>query len=343
MAMIRIVRACAVAGSLVLAVSSGRAAPPKPGARSTPGLESADPAVRRDAIARLVANHDATAVAQLALALEGDDDETVRPAAASGLGDLGDKRGVAALKRCLKAEQSQVVKRSCRVSLGRLDPDAATMEPEAPAAGTPPPLLTPSPAPAAGPATPAATAGTATPSQALDLRIDVTPADAAERPNHVYVELWSAIDKNTLAIGFERVLDSHWAFALEPEFYAQSASAGGAKASAVSVALAVRPNYYFLQHAPSGPYISPFALVGYQRVTLEFPPEFMEPNEKISGTVWSVGVGAGWSLVINARAVLKLTAQFSYSKVAASANTSGLEASSSSATFTPFASAGVMF
>ncbi|HEY6177931.1 MAG TPA: DUF3575 domain-containing protein, partial [Kofleriaceae bacterium] len=189
----------------------------------------------------------------------------------------------------------------------------------------------------------AATAGTATTSPPLDLRIDVTPADAAERPNHVYLELWSAIDKNTLALGFERVIDSHWTIALEPQFYAQSQSAGGAKASAVSVALAVRPSYYFLQHSPSGPYIAPFGLVGYSRVTLEVPPEFMQPNEKISGTVWAVGVGAGWSLVINARAVLKLSAVFSYSKVAASASTSGLDASSSSATFTPFASAGVMF
>ena len=345
--MIRIVLACAVAGSLVLAASSGRAAPPKPGARPAPGLESADPAVRRDAIAKLVASHDPTAVAQLALALDGDDDETVRQGAASGLGDLGDKRGVAALKRCLKAERSQVVKRSCRVSLGRLDPDAATMDAEppaaAPATGAGTPLYTPSPAPAAATAAPAATAGPATATPALDLRIDVTPADAAERPNHVYLELWSAIDKNTLAIGFERVIDSHWAVALEPQFYAQSVSGGGAKASAVSVALAVRPNYYFLQHAPSGPYISPFGLVGYSRVTLDLPPGSMQPNEKLSAVVWAVGVGAGWSLVINARAVLKLSAEFAYSKVAASTNTSGLEASASSATFMPFASAGVMF
>src|SRR5215510_166923 len=171
--MIRIVLACAVATSLVLASSSARAAPPKPRARSTPALESADPAVRRDAITRLVASHDPTAVAQLALALDGDDDETVRQAAASGLGDLGDKRGVAALKRCLKSEQSQVVKRSCRVSLGRLDPDAATMDAEPPAAApaTGAALYTPSPAPAAGAVGPAATAGTATASPALDLRI----------------------------------------------------------------------------------------------------------------------------------------------------------------------------
>ncbi|HEY6179822.1 MAG TPA: HEAT repeat domain-containing protein, partial [Kofleriaceae bacterium] len=132
--MIRIVSACAVAGSLVLAMSSGRAAPPKPGTRSTPGLESPDPAVRRDAVTRLVASRDPTAVAQLALALEGDDDETVRQAAASGLGDLADKRAIAALRRCLKLERSQLVKRSCRVSLGRVDPDAATTDVEPPAA-----------------------------------------------------------------------------------------------------------------------------------------------------------------------------------------------------------------
>src|SRR5215475_13233987 len=109
--MIRVVRACSVAGILLLAASEGRAAPAaRPNERSSraaAGLESADPAVRRDAITKLVTDRDPTAVAQLALALEGDDDEAVRQAAASGLGDLTDRRGVAALKRCLHVESSQ--------------------------------------------------------------------------------------------------------------------------------------------------------------------------------------------------------------------------------------------
>ena len=137
-------------------------------------------------------------------------------------------------------------------------------------------------------------------------------------------ELWSAIDKDTLAVGLERVIGPHWSVALEPQFMAQSSSAGGAKASVLSVGLAVRPSYYFLQQAPSGPYVAPFGAVGYARATLEFSPQFMQPAEKISGAVWSVGVGVGWSLVINARAVLKLSAAFSFTKVAATASSSGL-------------------
>jgi hypothetical protein len=38
----------------------------------------------------------------------------------------------------------------------------------------------------------------------MDLRIDVSAQDAAERPNHVYIELASAIDKNTLVGIVER-------------------------------------------------------------------------------------------------------------------------------------------
>src|SRR5262245_17636396 len=132
--MIRVVSVCLVGGSLLFATSVGRAAPPaKPSDRSarvSAGLESADPAIRRDAIGKLVADRDPTAVAQLALALEGDDDEAVRQAAASGLGELADKRGTGALRRCLQHEASQAVKRSCRVSLARLDPEAATIVPE---------------------------------------------------------------------------------------------------------------------------------------------------------------------------------------------------------------------
>src|SRR5215470_16172791 len=112
--MIRLASACSVVGSLLFAVSDGRAAPMAgPNDRSSrpaTGLESADPAVRRDAINKMVTDRDPTAVAQLALALEGDDDEAVRQAAASGLGELADKRGLGPLRRCLQLEQSQVVK-----------------------------------------------------------------------------------------------------------------------------------------------------------------------------------------------------------------------------------------
>jgi hypothetical protein len=85
-------------------------------------------------------------VAQLVLALEGDDDEAVRQTAASGLGELADKRGVGALRRCLQLEQSQVVKRSCRVSLARLDPTAATMGPEPTGAASAAGVVGPAPA-----------------------------------------------------------------------------------------------------------------------------------------------------------------------------------------------------
>jgi hypothetical protein len=339
--MIRIVRAGLVAGSLLFAVSGAVAAPAaKPNVRSSraaAGLESADPAVRRDAITKLVAERDPTAVAQLALVLEGDDNEAVRQTAASGLGELADKRGIAALKRCLQTEQSQAVKRSCRVSLASLDPDAATVAPEP--AGAAPAAAAPAAGGVGATATPAAPAA----SSQLDLRINVTEQDVAERPNHVYLELWSAIDKDTLAVGAERVLGPHWTVALEPQFSAQSQSSGGLKASAVAVALAVRPHYYFLQQAPSGPYLAAFGALGYSRVTFDFPPEFMQASEKVSGTVWSVGAGVGWSLAINARAVLKLSAVFSFAKAAATASNSGIEQSSSSASFAPFASAGVMF
>jgi hypothetical protein len=333
--MIRVVSACLVGGILLFATSDGRAAPTaKPGDRSprvSAGLESADPAVRRDTIGKLVADRDPTAVAQLALALEGDDDEAVRQAAASGLGELADKRGTSALKRCLQHEPSQAVKRSCRVSLARLDPDAATMVAEPAAAAPATGALDVAPPPAM------------TSSSQLDLRIDVTAQDAAARPNHVYLELWSALDKSTLALGFERILGTHWSVALEPQFSAESQSSAGAKASAVSVALAVRPHFYFLQQAPSGPYIAPFGAVGYSRVTFDFPSEFPEADDKVTGTVWAVGGGVGWSIAVNARAVFKLSAVFSYAKVAASFGMSGVEQSGSSASFSPFASAGVMF
>ena len=328
------VSACLIGGSLLFATADGRAAPARPSersARASAGLESADPAARRDAIGKLVADRDPTAVAQLALALEGDDDEAVRQAAASGLGDLADKRGSSALKRCLQHEPSQAVKRSCRVSLARIDPNATAIAPE-PAAAAPLSVVDPAPAPAA-----------ATSGSQLDLRIDVTAQDAAERPNHVYLELWSALDKNTLALGFERILGTHWSVALEPQFSAESQSSAGIKASAVAVALAVRPHYYFLQQAPSGPYISPFGAVGYSRVTFDFPPDFPATDDKVTGTVWAVGAGVGWSIAVNARAVFKLSAVFSYAKAAAAFGTSGMEQSATSASFTPFASAGVMF
>jgi len=342
-AMIRVARACSIAGVVLLTASASRAAPaarpadraPRPSA----GLESADPDIRRDAIARLVTARDPTAVAQLALALEGDDSEVVRQAAASGLGDLADKRGVAALRRCLQQEPSQVVKRSCRVSLGRIDPSAATLAvepaPAAPAPAAPAPATT-----AVGPAPAPATTAAANPQ--VDLRINVTAQDAIERPNHVYLELWSAIDQNTLSLGYERIMDTHWSMAVETGFSAESQSAAGAKVSVVAAAVAVRPHYYFLQQAPSGPFIAPFASVGYSRATIDFPSNVSGADDKISGTVWSVGAGVGWSLVINARAVLKLSAVFAYSKTAATAGMSGLEASSSAAAFNPFVSAGIM-
>lgn len=84
-------------------------------------------------------------------------------------------------------------------------------------------------------------------------------------------------------------------------------------------------------------------MVGYSRVTFDFPPEFPDGDDKVSGTVWALGAGVGWSLVINARAVLKLSAVFSYAKTAASFGTSGVEQISSSAAFSPFVSGGVMF
>ncbi len=331
--MIRVVTACSVASSLLFAVSDGRAAPTAGGPAA--GLESADPAVRRDAITRLVTDRDPTAVAQLALTLEGDEDESVRQAAASGLGDLADKRGIGALRRCLQLEQSQVVKRSCRVSLARLDPDAAMADPG--------PTGAASAAGAAGPSSPAATPGAPAAKSELDLRIHVTAQDAAERPNHVYVELWSAIDKNTLSLGIERVVAPRWTVALEPQLSAESASSVGVEVSAVAVAVAVRPHFYFLEQAPSGPYIAPFAALGYSRVTFDFPSDSPQADDKVSGTLWAVGAGVGWSLVVNARAVFKLSAVFSYAKSAATFSTSGIEQSSSSAAFSPFVSAGIMF
>lgn len=333
--MIRIARACSVVGTLLFAASDGRAAPTTRvndrGTHPATGLESANPAVRRDAIGKLVVGRDPSAVAQLALALDGDEDEAVRQAAASGLGELADRRGIGALRRCVQREQSQVVKRSCRVSLARLDPDAATSEQEAAA----PAPTVPPPAAAAAAVAPAATPGAPAASSQFDLRLEVTAQDVTERPNHVYVELWSAIDKNTLALGYERAVAPHWSVAVEPEFTAESQSAAGLKASSVAVALAVRPHFYFLDRAPSGPYIAPFGAVGYFRATFDFPPEFPEADGKITGVVWAVGAGVGWSLVVNARAVFKLSAIFSYAKTAATSNMSGIEQSSSSASFNP--------
>ncbi len=333
--MIRVARACSVAGILLLAASEGRAAPAakanERSSRAAAGLESADPAVRRDAITRLVTDRDPAAAAQLALALEGDDDEAVRQAAASGLGDLADKRGVGALKRCLQLEPSQVVKRSCRVSLARLDPTAATMSPEPTGA-----------APSTGAVAPVATSSAPPASSQLDLRISLTAQEVAERPNHVYLELWSALDKNTLSLGYERVMGPRWSVALESQFSAESQSSGGVSVSAVAVGLVVRPHFYFLQQAPSGPYIAPFASVGYSRVTFDFPPEFPQADDKVSGTLWAVGAGVGWSLAVNARAVFKLSVVFSYARAAARFNMSGIEQSTSAAAFNPFVSAGIL-
>jgi hypothetical protein len=255
-------------------------------------------------------------------------------------------------------EQSQVVKRSCRVSLARLDPEAATTDPgptgaasatgavgpstESPAATPGAPAATPG-APAATPGAPAATPGVPAAQSQLDLRINVTAQDVAERPNHIYLELWSAIDKNTLSLGIERVVGPRWSVALEPQLSAESQSFGGAEVSAVAVTLAVRPHFYFLEQAPSGPYIAPFGAVGFSRVTFDFPAGFPDADDKVSGTVWAVGAGVGWSLVVNARAVFKLSAVFSYAKAAATFDTSGLAQSSSSAAFSPFVSAGIMF
>ena len=341
--MTRIARAWLVAGILLSGASAGRAAPTTRAndraSRPATGLESPDPAVRRDSIGKLVVSRDPTAVAQLALALDGDEDEGVRQAAASGLAELSDKRGIAALRRCVQRDRSQAVKRSCRVSLARLDPDAATIESE-PAA-----LMTTAPPPAAAPgaSAPAAAPGTPAAGSQFDLRIDVTAKDAAERPNHAYIELWSAIDKSTLSVGFERVIAPHWSVALEPSLTAESQTAAGLKASSMSVALAVRPHFYFLDQAPSGPYIAPFGAVGYFRATFDFPPEFPDADGKVSGVVWAAGAGVGWSLVVNARAVFKVSAVFSYAKTAATSSMSGVEQSSSSASFNPFVSAGIMF
>src|SRR5262249_25442790 len=105
---------------------------------------------------------------------------------------------------------------------------------------------------------------------------------------------------------------------------------------------AARPHFYFMQQAPSGPYIAPFASIGYSRVTIDFPANVMQANQKVSGTVWAVGAGVGWSLVINARAVVKLSAVFAYTKAAATFGGANIEQSSSAATFSPFVSAGIM-
>jgi hypothetical protein len=318
----------------------------KPGDRAPragTGLESSNPAVRRQAITKLVADRDPSAVAQLSLALEGDDDEAVRREAAAGLGDLGDKRGTTALRRCLQVEPSQSVKRSCRVSLARLDPAATTADPSqpasAPTSGTAPePSTTTTTSPSDAPPGPAHTSPA---SQPFDLRIDVTAEDAAARPNHVYIEFISALDKNTLAPGFERILGPRWSLAIEPQLSGQSESVGGVMASTVGVALALRPHCYFLQQAPSGPYIAPFGSVGYSRATIELGPG--QPNQVVSGTTWAVGAGVGWSLVVNARAVFKLSAVFAYARTAAKVSGSALAASSWAADFLPFFSAGAMF
>lgn len=77
-------------------------------------------------------------------------------------------------------------------------------------------------------------------------------------------------------------------------------------------------------------------------MTFDFPPGFPQANDKVSGTVWAIGAGVGWSLVVNARAVFKLSVVFSYAKTAATFGSSGVEQSSSAAAFTPFVSAGIM-
>jgi hypothetical protein len=312
------------------------------GPRASAGLESGDPAVRRQAITKLVADRDPSAVALLSLALESDEAEAVRADAATGLGDLGDKRGAPALRRCLQVEPSQAVKRSCRVSLARLDPAATTATspppPIAPATSTAPDPSPTSTAPPDGQAEPPRTTSA---QQQFDLRITVTAEDAAARPNQIYIDFVSAFDKNTLALGFERVIGPHWSIALEPQLSADSESAGTLKASAVGLGLALRPHFYFLEQAPSGPYIAPFGSVGYARATIE--PGGGEPKTVVSGTGWAVGAGVGWSLVLNARAVFKLSAVFAYAKTAAMINGTDAAASSTAATFRPFVSAGVMF
>jgi hypothetical protein len=77
-------------------------------------------------------------------------------------------------------------------------------------------------------------------------------------------------------------------------------------------------------------------------VTFDFPPGFPQADDKVSGTLWAVGAGVGWSLVVNARAVFKLAVVFSYAKAAARFNMSGVEQSASAAAFNPFVSAGIM-
>jgi hypothetical protein len=130
--------------------------------------------------------------------------------------------------------------------------------------------------------------------------------------------------------------------ALESQFSAQSQMSGGVNVSAVAAGLLLRPHFYFLQQAPSGPFVAPFASVGYSRVTFDFPAGFPQADDKVSGTVWAVGAGVGWSLVVNARAVFKVSVVFSYAKAAARFGTSGVEQSSSAAAFNPFVSAGIM-
>lgn len=317
------------------ASKAGNRAPP-----AATGLESDDPSVRRQAITKLVGDRDPSAMAQLSLALESDNDESVRREAAAGLGDLGDKRGTTALKRCLQVEPSQTVKRSCRVSLARLDPAVTTADSSppasAPAGGTAPePNTTTTTSPRDGHTDPTSTTSAR---QQFDLRIDVTAEDAAARPNHVYLDFVSAAD-STLALGFERVVGPQWSVALEPQLSAQSASAGGLMASTFGAALALRPHFYFLQQAPSGPYIAPLASVGYYRVTADFG----QTKQVVSGTTWAVGAGVGWSLVVNARAVFKLSAVFAYARTAATVGTNGMATSSWAADFRPFLSAGIMF
>src|SRR5262249_51738335 len=116
-------------------------------------------------------------------------------------------------------------------------------------------------------------------------------------------------------------------------------SAAGLMASTFGAALALRPHYYFLQQAPSGPYIAPFGSVGYYRVTADFG----QTKQVVSGTTWAVGAGVGWSLVVNARAVFKLSAVFAYARTAATFGSTGMAASSWAADFRPFISAGIMF